>query len=98
MERLHREKYTDGSAQPENDCIICMEHFKPGDSFTRLPCDPRHIFHTNCIEGWLSRAKKCPMCNCKITKESLQGYERKKVTCCGAYMSATIKGCAQMTV
>ena len=33
-----------------------------GDTISCLPCDRRHVFHTECIEAWLSRSNSCPLC------------------------------------
>ncbi len=73
MGRLHTEEYTAPATQAltNEECVICMEQFRIAESFTRLPCDPRHVFHTDCISTWLSRSDRCPMCKAEITKSSL---------------------------
>jgi E3 ubiquitin-protein ligase RNF13 len=41
-------------------CSICLEDYNGGEMLRRLPC--RHLFHTNCIDTWLSqRHPVCPM-------------------------------------
>ena len=41
-------------------CIICMEEFNENELVKQLHC--RHIFHTDCINHWLSSQKNCPFC------------------------------------
>lgn len=47
---------------PEVFCAICLEYYSHDDYITTLPCDSRHLFHTKCIEQWLSKNNKCPLC------------------------------------
>lgn len=46
------------------ECAICLEDFVEGESCQVLPaCN--HIFHTNCIDHWLTKKLTCPICrNC----------------------------------
>lgn len=48
-------------------CPICYTDYCSGDHLKCLPCD--HIFHTPCIEEWLKKKAKCPMCNKEIKSE-----------------------------
>ncbi|KAI8874480.1 hypothetical protein GQ42DRAFT_112886, partial [Ramicandelaber brevisporus] len=42
-------------------CSICLEQFAIGDMVRVLNC--RHVFHTACIDPWLSTASAlCPLC------------------------------------
>ncbi|CAM9778048.1 unnamed protein product [Ectocarpus sp. 12 AP-2014] len=43
-------------------CIVCFGDYDPGDRLARLPC--RHVYHAQCIDEWLDRAKLpcCPLC------------------------------------
>ncbi|CAB1098784.1 unnamed protein product [Ectocarpus sp. CCAP 1310/34] len=43
-------------------CIVCFSDYEPGDRLARLPC--RHVYHAQCIDEWLDRAKlpSCPLC------------------------------------
>ena len=41
-------------------CNICLEAFVNGDGVKTLPC--LHMFHTSCIDTWLSRKSECPLC------------------------------------
>merc|ERR1712013_397767 len=54
----------DGKKKKEQ-CSICLEEFKNGDSIRRLPCF--HIFHTHEIDRWLKTGNdKCPICRVPI--------------------------------
>jgi len=41
-------------------CAVCLDDFAEGDCLRRLPC--QHYFHGRCIDEWLSRSKRCPLC------------------------------------
>lgn len=44
----------------EPSCAVCLADFCGGDLLRRLPC--RHHFHKSCIDKWLFRNKRCPLC------------------------------------
>ncbi|KAK7362121.1 hypothetical protein VNO77_04222 [Canavalia gladiata] len=58
-------------------CAICFEDFRIG---VCMPCF--HMFHKDCIDGWLRIGNSCPMCRCqmpigepnKATFQPLVGY------------------------
>ena len=41
-------------------CVICLEKFKEKENLIKLNCF--HIFHKNCLDIWLEKNKKCPIC------------------------------------
>ncbi|QOU19126.1 hypothetical protein BRETT_004347 [Brettanomyces bruxellensis] len=41
----------------DNECIICMEEFKPGDKIGRLEC--LCCFHYKCIRDWFKHKGRC---------------------------------------
>lgn len=41
-------------------CAVCLCEFEYGDSLRQLPC--KHFFHEKCVDRWLERNKKCPLC------------------------------------
>lgn len=43
-----------------NDCMVCLSTFANGDRVRMLPCN--HVFHTQCVDEWLSRDLHCPLC------------------------------------
>lgn len=45
----------------QDTCTICMEKFKIGAKYKKLLCN--HEYHSECVNEWLLRAKKCPVCS-----------------------------------
>lgn len=43
-----------------DSCSVCLEDFYPTDSIKLLPCS--HGFHPNCVDKWLIKKGKCPLC------------------------------------
>ncbi|GAX74709.1 hypothetical protein CEUSTIGMA_g2157.t1 [Chlamydomonas eustigma] len=41
-------------------CAICLGDFEHGQEVRRLPCF--HDFHKECIDGWMSQHRTCPLC------------------------------------
>lgn len=57
-------------------CAICLVDFQESDEIIPLPCDPKHYFHPECIEGWLKNNNICPLCKTPITEEALNVQRR----------------------
>ena len=55
----------DGGALAESanaaTCCICLGEYGDGELLTSMPCE--HVFHGACLEKWLARSRRCPMCN-----------------------------------
>ena len=47
------------------ECVVCQEAFKQGENIRRLPC--LHQFHAACVDPWLARHARCPLCNTDIS-------------------------------
>ena len=48
-------------------CSVCMDELVKDNQVIILPCE--HIFHTNCIEEWLSKYNyNCPVCKKEVGK------------------------------
>ena len=49
-------------------CAICLDSFETGQEATRLACF--HMYHTACIEAWVSRSESyaCPDCQHDATQ------------------------------
>ena len=52
-----------------SSCPICYIDYEPADKLKLLPC--QHMYHSPCIDEWLKKKAKCPMCNHKIKPEDL---------------------------
>lgn len=55
-----RRRSTSGDDEVGESCAVCLADFGGGDVMRRLPC--RHRFHMACIDKWLHRNKRCPLC------------------------------------
>ncbi|KAJ4750490.1 RING/U-box superfamily protein [Rhynchospora pubera] len=48
------------------ECAVCLSEFLENDILRLLPgC--RHVFHTNCIDTWLSEHITCPVCRSNLS-------------------------------
>ncbi|CAF0729639.1 unnamed protein product [Rotaria sordida] len=47
-------------------CDICLNEYKANDKVRTIPC--LHRFHTRCIDKWLKKSTKCPMCRSDLRK------------------------------
>mgnify|MGYP001437563472 CR=1 FL=1 len=44
-------------------CSICLETINEGEAVATCHCDAQtHGFHRHCLQPWLARARKCPVC------------------------------------
>ena len=57
----------------EPHCLICLCDFEVGEKVSSLPCF--HCFHTKCIDEWIIRSPKCPICKFEITLKNLIGED-----------------------
>ena len=63
MESLAKEKFNTDTFQHEQLCCICYVEYENTDEVTKLECDPKHYFHTECIVAWINRGNNsCPIC------------------------------------
>jgi len=46
---------------PSACCAICLGDFEDGDELRRLPCQHQQ-FHRSCVDHWLAKAGRCPLC------------------------------------
>jgi hypothetical protein len=54
-----------GSQCNEVECSICLSNVQEGDAGRRLP-NCGHCFHQACIDLWLLRQNKCPLCKSDV--------------------------------
>ena len=60
-------KNLDEEHQKQADkCVICYCEFEEDDQISELACDDRHIFHTECVQKWLEKDLRCPMCKKEV--------------------------------
>lgn len=46
--------------EDRDGCIICFGPLEDGDRVAVLKC--QHLFHVDCLKGWLKRKNTCPLC------------------------------------
>ena len=49
------------SSTESDQCQICMEAFEGGKQFKKLRCG--HEYDAKCIDTWLKKEKRCPICS-----------------------------------
>lgn len=54
-----------GSHCDESECSICLSAVEDNDALRRLPACG-HVFHQACIDLWLLRQSKCPLCKTEV--------------------------------
>merc|ERR1740121_2564594 len=60
IDALPEEVYTVEAHGELEGCSICLSDFDEGNRIRRLPCS--HNFHAQCIDQWLKRSTRCPLC------------------------------------
>lgn len=64
INRLPISTYNANGQKEEQKCTICLCIVETGELVRRLPC--LHLFHTECIDRWLSTNAKCPICKLEL--------------------------------
>lgn len=60
----------DGAAA--GDCAVCLDAFRAGDRCRVLPgCE--HGFHAECVDSWLRKSRRCPICRAEVVAPGGQG-------------------------
>jgi hypothetical protein len=54
-----------GDLEEHLTCRVCLSEYEEGDELRTLPCF--HKYHRECIDRWISRDKKCPICKHPIS-------------------------------
>ena len=55
------EAHYDPSQIDSSDCTICLEGYEDNVLIRKTPC--HHVFHKECLEGWLTQYRsRCPLC------------------------------------
>lgn len=64
IDNLPTTTYREGGE--DRQCVVCITDFKTGEQVRTLPCF--HKFHKQCIDEWLARDNKCPICKRPATQ------------------------------
>lgn len=59
-------------------CHSCLEDLAPTDEVRVLPCDPKHVFHPQCIDPWFKKKTTCPLCKKDMREWVDPEYETRK--------------------
>ncbi|PON35938.1 43kDa postsynaptic protein [Parasponia andersonii] len=51
-------------ASDQEECAICLERYRAGETLVHLPC--AHRFHHGCLVPWLENNAHCPCCRMGI--------------------------------
>ncbi|CAO2040819.1 unnamed protein product [Urochloa humidicola] len=61
------------------ECAVCLEAFRGGDRRRVLPgCE--HGFHAECVDSWLRKSRRCPICRAEVVVAAGQGGEVEETT------------------
>ncbi|KDD76012.1 hypothetical protein H632_c397p1 [Helicosporidium sp. ATCC 50920] len=55
----------------QEQCSVCCCEFEPAEEVVALPC--AHVFHAECIQEWLLRSKRCPLCHVEVDEGGAPG-------------------------
>ncbi len=64
---LEYKSFKELNLNESKECLICIDYFNDDDEVLKIECN--HLFHKNCIKGWLcEESNKCPICRIEIYK------------------------------
>ena len=63
------QNYLDSKGRIEIACPICYEDYENYIELRVMECPGNHVFHKKCIDKWLIKSNKCPMCNLSVFLE-----------------------------
>lgn len=46
-------------------CAVCQFEFEENEILRKLTCG--HLYHKTCVDEWLGKEKKCPVCKYEVT-------------------------------
>jgi Ring finger domain len=58
----------------DDTCVVCLDDMCAGDKTRELRCG--HEFHGPCIETWLTKQNRCPVCNVEPLEASALAKHR----------------------
>jgi Ring finger domain len=58
----------------DHTCAVCLDDMEAGDKTRGLRCG--HEFHGGCIETWLTKQNRCPVCNVEPLEPSALAKRR----------------------
>ncbi|KAL0480543.1 HRD1 [Acrasis kona] len=68
---------TANDLEDQQICVVCRNEMVFGQlSVKKLPCG--HMFHANCLRGWLERGHNCPTCIAPVDRDDYEKYLRDR--------------------
>lgn len=67
----------DSVGGPGTACPVCMHDLQLQEQVQQLPCDPKHVFHVECLQPWLQQDNSCPVCRRELPTDD-HVYEARK--------------------
>ena len=66
MQKLPKIKYSKTKFNKSQDekCTVCQYDFAENEIIRKLTCG--HLYHFACVDEWLIKDKKCPVCKIEI--------------------------------
>ena len=65
-------EFEEEGAAGGGECAVCMEAFRAGDRCRVLPrCG--HGFHAECVDSWLRKSRRCPLCRAEAADQRKEG-------------------------
>ena len=58
------------------DCAICLDEHVIGSTSCKLNCG--HLFHEDCLRGWLIKQATCPLCKYEVETDDANYEECRK--------------------
>ena len=62
-EKIKDDVYLNQIKEKEDKCVICWDDYAINDNIRYMNCDGHHFFHQTCVDQWLMKYSRCPMCN-----------------------------------
>lgn len=61
------------NGEGDAECRVCLCDYEPGEEIVRLPC--MHYAHLQCMEAWLIRSPRCPICRTGVREVLRMGQD-----------------------
>jgi len=68
----------DEGDDPSTCCTICFVPLENGDRVGDLQC--QHVFHVECLKGWVQRKNTCPLCAIPLATPRKQPNQEQEPT------------------